>query len=72
MRREFSLPGGLSCQACGQPLIGVEHTRTSEGFIFRERRCRNPACRHLNITTERIITTRPPTPYRQGLLWPRG
>ena len=54
--REFSLPGGIKCGACGEVLPRVNRTLTTEGFITRERIC--PACGKVNTTSERVINTR--------------
>lgn len=56
--RVFELPGGhgLTCQHCGAPLTRVNHTRTTQGFIFRERHCE--ACNKINTTSERIVAVR--------------
>lgn len=56
-RRMFELPTmGLACDGCGTQLPGPDHTRTSPGFIFRERIC--PKCGLKNVTSERVIATR--------------
>ena len=53
-KRTFSLPGhGLQCDACGETLPNVAHTRKTIGMIVRERRC--PGCGELNKTVERVI-----------------
>lgn len=50
----FRLPGhGLQCDACGETLPNVAHTRRTVGMIIRERRC--PKCGELNKTIERVI-----------------
>ena len=54
--RVFQLPGGLPCQNCGEILTRVNHTRTTPGFILRERHC--PACGRINTTSERIVAIR--------------
>ncbi|MFO0203711.1 MAG: hypothetical protein ACK528_11350 [Alphaproteobacteria bacterium] len=54
--RVFQLPGGLPCQHCGEVLTRVQHTRTTPGFILRERHC--PACGRINTTSERIVAVR--------------
>ena len=54
--RVFHLPGGLPCQHCGELLTRVQHTRTTPGFILRERHC--PACGRINTTSERIVAVR--------------
>mgnify|MGYP001604467665 CR=1 FL=1 len=57
-RRVFELPGaGLVCGRCQTLLPAVNRTRTTEGFVIRERKC--PNCGELNTTTERVIGTRP-------------
>ena len=56
-RRQFQLPhSGLSCQHCGEHLPRVSHTRTTPGFILRERHCSK--CGRINTTSERIVGTR--------------
>ena len=53
-KRTFNLPGhGLQCDACGETLPSVAHTRKTIGMIVRERRC--PGCGALNKTVERVI-----------------
>jgi len=54
--RVFQLPGGLPCQHCGEVLTRVQHTRTTPGFILRERHC--PSCGRINTTSERIVAVR--------------
>jgi phage FluMu protein Com len=54
--RTFEIPGGLPCQHCGQLLTRVNHTRTTPGFILRERHC--PSCGRVNTTSERIVAVR--------------
>ena len=56
-RRQFQLPhSGLSCQHCGEHLPRVSHTRTTPGFILRERHCSK--CGRIITTSERIVGTR--------------
>ena len=55
-REPFKLPGGLSCQHCGEILTRVNHTRTTAGFVLRERHCQ--ACGRINTTSERVVATR--------------
>ena len=55
-REQFRLPGGLSCQHCGEILTRVNHTRTTAGFVLRERHCQ--ACGRINTTSERVVATR--------------
>ena len=53
----FKLPtSGLCCQHCGEALPRVHHTRTTRGFILRERIC--PRCDRINTTSERILSVR--------------
>ena len=53
----FRLPhSGLCCQHCGEQLTRVNHTRTTAGFILRERIC--PRCDRINTTSERILSVR--------------
>ena len=53
--KPFKLPGcGLQCDACGENLPSVAHTRKTSGLIIRERRC--PKCGELNKTVERVIS----------------
>lgn len=58
-RRIVQLPNGvgLPCRKCGAALPAVTRTITSEGFVIRERKC--PECKELNITDERVISSRP-------------
>ncbi len=65
----FHMPGyGLKCASCGTALPTVSRTTTTDGFITRERRCPNPQCGEINITTERIIAVREPRGYNRRLL----
>ena len=54
--RTFTLPGGVKCGHCGAVLLRVNHTRTSDGLVMRERICET--CGKLNTTSERVIDTR--------------
>lgn len=46
---------GLKCAKCGEPLVGVVQTFTTNGFITRKRKCANPTCQYINITDERVV-----------------
>lgn len=60
----FNLPGyGLRCRKCDGVLPRAARTKTTDGFIIRERRC--PNCGHLNVTDERVIHSRPVRQYRR-------
>lgn len=58
-RRIVQLPNGvgLPCRNCGAALAEVTRTITSKGFLVRHRKC--PECKELNITDERVISSRP-------------
>lgn len=57
-RRLVKLPGcGLHCGKCDAVLPSVHRTIDTPGFITRERKC--PNCGELNVTSERVINTRP-------------
>lgn len=58
---------GLKCAKCGQTLVGVVETFTTNGFIIRKRRCTNPKCMHMNITNERVVHAHEVRSYNRKL-----
>lgn len=59
---------GLKCAKCGETLVGVVETFSTNGFITRKRKCTNPKCGFLNITDERVVHAHEVRSYNRKLL----